>query len=963
MVSESGYYTPAYCSPEQEAGVTLTRRTDIWSWAICVLEMFLGDHFWFNGTAAGCACEDYFEMELKVPLTEALKDLLLWCFELKEAERLHDFTLIDTELQKIYRAAAGSPYPRPPIQAATNTADSLNNRALSFLDIGRPEEAEKCWEEALKTNPGHADSLYNRSLYLWRSAKIDDLEALRLVKSNATNADYHLALLHIGRSDAKKAMKCLNRAREAEGETERITKNLVTAYRMEKEERDGRLLHTFDGSSSFSVCFSPDGQLVLAGNGTLWDVTTGKLIHRLKGHTKNIYSACFSPDGRLVLSGSQDKTLKLWDIVTGECIRTFEGHINYVISVCFSPDGRSALSGSGDNTIKLWDIASGRCTRSFWGHFDEVHSVCFSPDGQRALSGSYDHTMKLWDIASGKCIRDFAGNSDWVRSVCFSSDGQWALSGSNIIKLWDVASGECIHSFGGHTASVRSVCFSPDEQFVLSGNDDKTVKLWDIASGRCIRSFEGLKNADAVCFSPDGRQALSGSSNWDCMELWRLPVGAEPVEWQLSRIHSTDVSIERTTLFRSLTTGIEERITRNDIPGALEQLEELRKIRLFGDSRTCYELTRKLMRYCLKSTRIINHITQIINTGEYAIYSICFSPSGQQILSGNNYDTMKLWNISTGDCIRIFGRGGEKHIRIWSVCFSPDGQWALSDGDTIKLWNVETGGHIRSFEGKGESCYVRSVCFSPDGQLALSGIVDTTIALWDVATGKCIRTGKHIYTVASAFSPDGRLALSAGWVGYKAGNSIKLWDVASGKRIRIFKGHIDSINSVCFNSDGCFALSGSWDNTIKLWNVATGECIRTFEGHTDQIGSVCFSPDGQLALSGSHDYTVKLWDIATGECIRTWEEKDYVFSACFSPDGTRIAAAVKNEIHIYHLEFALHFPGWADWDEGAQPYLDIFRKVHPNYTEKDVQRFLTELQYRGYGWLRPEGVRKRLASR
>ncbi|MDR1937048.1 MAG: serine/threonine protein kinase, partial [Tannerellaceae bacterium] len=132
---ESGVYTPAYRSPEQAKGETLTRRTDIWSWAVSVLEMFMGTRLWESGMVAGAGCEDYFEMDPRIAFPEGIKNLLRSCFQIGEAARPHDFSLIEAELQKIYQSETGKPYPRPPIKAAPNTADSLNNRALSFLDI------------------------------------------------------------------------------------------------------------------------------------------------------------------------------------------------------------------------------------------------------------------------------------------------------------------------------------------------------------------------------------------------------------------------------------------------------------------------------------------------------------------------------------------------------------------------------------------------------------------------------------------------------------------------------------------------------------------------------------------------------------------------------------------------------------------------------------------------------------
>ena len=76
-------------------------------------------------------------------------------------------------------------------------------------------------------------------------------------------------------------------------------------------------------------------------------------------------------------------------------------------------------------------------------------------------------------------------------------------------------------------------------------------------------------------------------------------------------------------------------------------------------------------------------------------------------------------------------------IRTWhviSVSFSPDGKTLVSgsDDNTIKLWDVETGQEIRTL--KGHDNYVRSVNFSPDGKTLVSGSADRTIKLWNLGT-------------------------------------------------------------------------------------------------------------------------------------------------------------------------------------------------------------------------------------
>jgi len=98
--------------------------------------------------------------------------------------------------------------------------------------------------------------------------------------------------------------------------------------------------------------------------------------------------------------------------------------------------------------------------------------------------------------------------------------------------------------------------------------------------------------------------------------------------------------------------------------------------------------------------------------------------------------------------------------------------------------------------------------------------------------------------------PDGTLA--SGSDDY----TIKIWDVKTGKRIKTLCGHTSWIRSLAVLSDGSL-VSGSDDYTIKIWDVKTGKRIKTLNGHTRCIRSLVVLPDGTLA-SGSHDNTIKI---------------------------------------------------------------------------------------------------------
>ncbi len=110
-----GGMTPAYCSPEQAAGRPLTVATDVWSWGVSVLEMFVGGVTWLAGQAAGEALAGYVERGVEdrgLPAMPAgVVGLLERCFEGDPARRPRMMEVAEA-LQDVYGTVAGQAYPR-----------------------------------------------------------------------------------------------------------------------------------------------------------------------------------------------------------------------------------------------------------------------------------------------------------------------------------------------------------------------------------------------------------------------------------------------------------------------------------------------------------------------------------------------------------------------------------------------------------------------------------------------------------------------------------------------------------------------------------------------------------------------------------------------------------------------------------------------------------------------------------
>ncbi len=974
LLVSSGGMTPAYCSPEQAARERLTRRTDVWSWAVSVLEMFTGEVTWRSGLAAPSVLEAYLDVPAEEPglarMPAQVADLLRACFASDPNERPRTMADVASRLREIHTNVLGEPHAREASHAAPDTADSLNNRALSLLDLGRGDKAEALWAAALRLHSDHPESTYNRGVVRWRTADGDDaalLRHLRMAERGDWLTLYAQALVHLERADAQGALDALARVPEEEkGHPELLSAAAAARTALTDS---GRLLRTFEGHTWWvrSVQLSADGRNALSPL-KLWDVDTGRCVRTFEGHRIAAWSVHLSADGRRALSGSADQTLRLWDVDTGSCVRTFGGHTGTVLTVRMSADGRHAVSGSEDKTLKLWDVATGSCLRTFEAHTDQVHSVRVSADGRHALSASSDKTLKLWELRTGSCLRTYEGHTGSVRAVDLTADGRHALSGGgdSSLKLWEVDTGRCLRTFAGHTDSVLAVHFSADGRHAVSGSADKSLKLWEVDTGRCLRTFEGHTGLVlSVHLSEDGGHALSGSAD-QTLKLWEVAPcrDASPSPLLLTRVISSEAALRTQGIYQAEIKFARSALISGEAVGAAGHVRRARALAGHGFGKEAMEIWGELHGRLPRGELRGAMALRTFEAHAGGVHSVRLGAHGRHALSGGQDNTLMLWELATGRCLRTF----EGHAdRVLSVDLSADGRHALSGSQdhTLKLWEVATGQCLRTFE-KEHTDQAHSVHLSADGRRALSGSQDKSLKLWDVATGHCLRTfeGHTGWVHSIHLSADGRHALSG-----SLDKTLKLWEVGTGRCLRTFEGHTSWVESVRLSEDGRSALSGSDDHSLKLWEVDTGRCLRTFEGHAGSVRAVDLTADGRHALSGSQDNTLKLWELATGRCLRTFEGHVHgVNSVHLSPDGRHaLSGSWDNKLRLWYLDWELEDREPADWDERARPYLETFvrcqaltRKGRAVGTEKDLKRLLTTLGHAGYGWLRPEGVRRKL---
>ncbi len=249
-----------------------------------------------------------------------------------------------------------------------------------------------------------------------------------------------------------------------------------------------------------------------------------------------------------------------------------------------------------------------------------------------------------------------------------------------------------------------------------------------------------------------------------------------------------------------------------------------------------------------------------------AVAAVAYRPDGKS-LAAAGYNEVLLLDPATG---ALTGRLPGQNGAVTALAYSRDGRLlAVASGVSgvgaeIRLYPVGPDGkpaprpaHLLA----GHTDLVHALDFSPDGKTLASCGYDKLIKLWDVASGKEVRTLKEhsdsVYAVA--FGPDGKLLASAA-----ADRAVKLWDAASGRLLYTLGEPTDWVYALAWDPRGRRLAAAGADRSIRVWEAtATGsKLLHSVFAHEAPVTRLAFSADGSVLYSLAEDRTVKAWDAA-----------------------------------------------------------------------------------------------------
>ncbi|KAF8652707.1 hypothetical protein AX16_004211 [Volvariella volvacea WC 439] len=394
----------------------------------------------------------------------------------------------------------------------------------------------------------------------------------------------------------------------------------------------------------------------------------------------------------------------------------------------------------------------GRCTvRTLRGHTDGVMCLQYSetlshPAFPVLITGSYDRTVRVWNMETGTELHCLKGHTRAVRALQFDECKLITGSMDNTIKVWDWRRGKCIRTLSGHSDGV--VCLNFDSNVLASGSADSTVKVWNLRTG--------------------GAFTLRGHTDWvNAVQLWD------------SNCSSPGNGSTGSSLF--------------DVSSPRPS-----------------------------------------SSGTVAATPGCSAPQidpGKMLFSASDDGTIRLWDLNLRTCVRQFtGHVGQVQSMklLLGNCDEIEEEAGCSDEKEAAMQVDEA--------NKGTP---------PMSTSLLIGEVN------QAPSPQTVSTRQTPPPPAASNSNRKKPVLISG----SLDNTIKVWDIDTGKTLKTLFGHIEGVWAVA--SDKVRIVSGSHDRTLKVWSREDGKCTSTLVGHQAAVSCLALGED--KIVSGSDDCTIKIW--------------------------------------------------------------------------------------------------------
>jgi WD40 repeat protein len=852
------------------------------------------------------------ESNRRIP--QSLNRMIMKCLEKDVSKRFHRFSDISSALLNCCNET-GKPNKRIKPDVLKLKADSLNNRAISLLDLGKQDEAYDCWIDALDINKNHLETTLNKSYFSWQHYGDDPFSELhatiRFLESDLQNNQQYW----------------LNRS---------LIEHDIGLNEFSRKSADKANLYGCDVSVLNDVLDADD------------------TIHVLEGHGDNVNHVAIDSLRKSLISASNDNLVKIWDIKTKFCIRSLAGHTEKIVSVSIGSDD-VLFSASVDGVIKLWNLNNYECIKTITTNIGLVETVCYSCKHNRAVIQDKTGSLFLYDLLNIKVLNLYFRTS--ISSIC-CNDKYLCFVGNTVLMICNILDGEIIKSvditriYSGadlcypcfinnkliiagngifeinidsgeiesRISSVRVSCIGLSTDQMVTGNYELLLRLFSVESNLCCKLINCHPGRDTISESRDDYDdwffanitsidissklmLVAFTFNDNFVRYCRIDNRPPLFRYLISKPCSfTELSVNESAYNQALKTATSYFLNKKYSLAHLFA-QSARDIPTFENDAHLLELIHSCGIIAGKKIALgACSIHKTVGYNENNVTSLSLlsdEDHGTFVVAGNVGSDLNIYSVPSGEKSGgiISGRFTSDNKNYKHVAVSSNGKYLVSIGidSDFKLWQLPELTESQQFDfiklnnHKPASLkYLSNGCFAffndsklyffdvdnnsfrtveaMEGNVLLSNdggfivIEDSNhkIFVFDVLTEKIFAEfeGEQEWLNAAIVINDGKSLLVGGW-----DCDVVLWDIISGSQMKTFSGHNDFINDLAVTSDQKYLFSCSNDFTIRVWNIASGVCLRVFDGHTDTVNCLAITSNDRFLISGSNDGTVRFWEL------------------------------------------------------------------------------------------------------
>ncbi|PWA64274.1 G-protein beta WD-40 repeat-containing protein [Artemisia annua] len=638
----------------------------------------------------------------------------------------------------------------------------------------------------------------------------------------------------------------------------------------------------------------------------------------------------YDTSGKLLLAPALDK-VGVWNVRQGVCAKTLSlltessGPVLAVSAIAPVPSSANLIaSGHADGSIRIWNFETGKCDTTLNGHKGAVTILRFNKTGSLLASGSKDNDIVLWDVLGEVGLFRLRGHRDQVTDLAFLDSGNKLVSASKdkFLRVWDLDTKHCTQIIGGHHSEVWSIDVDPDQRYLVSGSADLELRFYTIkhenVDGQSVsettktdtdnkdssveNKWETLKlfgeiqrqskdRVATVRFNKTGN-LLACQAAGKTVEVYRVLDEAESKRKAKRRTNrkkekksskTVDATENGNADHEPKEDGNLPMVTVSDVFKLLQTVRASKKICSISFSPVtsknsiatlALSLNNNLLEvYSINTDSSTKTISIELQGHRSDVRSVTLS-SNSTLLMSTSHNSVKIWNPSTGSCLRTIDSG-------YGLCslFVPGDRYGVvgTKSGSLEIIDVRSGTSVE--EVKAHTGSVQSIVSLPDGNGFVTGSTDHDVKFWEYETTKVPGQDSAHLTVSNvrtlpmnddvivvAVSPTGSYLAVA-----LLNCFIEVYDLNTLKSRPRLYGHSLPVLCMDISSDGDLLVSGSADKNIRIWGLDFGDCHKSLFAHADSVTAVKFVRDTHYVFSVGKDRVVKYWDADKFELLLTLE--------------------------------------------------------------------------------------------